>query len=682
MRLVYAIVATAPFLVDFGSSCTSILVSKGASALNVSMCAHSADCSDCDSRIALVPNRIHNSSSLHPIRGIHHVFPREFSDRATVYFPPNGTPLDAPLGFIPEVNETYAMWESVYGLMNEHGLTIGESSTYARINTPGVDLENPNTHKKGPALFSIAMLIQVALERCKTAVCAVNTMGSLSEKYGFYAETFNAGESLSIADTQGDGWIFHILPDPTGRSSVWAARKVPDGHVAALANQFTISTINSSDSENYLHSTEMYSIAISQGLWNGKSEFRFNHVFGTPGALPMYISVRLWFIYNSVAPSLNLSPRVNPFDFPFSVPVDKKLSIEDIMAIFRSRYEGTEFDMTKGILAGPFGNPQRVDGGDGIKQVGGQVTRPIAIQRTAYTMIGVADPENPLVYYATDTPSTSVFVPFLASTLRKASAQDMEGTKNLYSDRYQTGKKTQFDRYSAWWAFDFVANWMNINYANMSSTFVYPAVREWQPKLIEAAKTKNEAEIIRVTDELVDSWWKMADTLVVTYNDGYYTEPSGKASYTGYPAEFLRSVGFNDGFVYPMGVCPASAYGQCPLSNSEDDLILFRNVNKTVSDLHYLKDVLIPRKFNKTIVVNISEPSFPLVFSDQEQPGESLESVSARQAQPGTSTSGFGEIMWSVAMLAIGGIGGFMIANRKHVSRFANDDVYTRIVAA
>ena len=200
MRVIYVAAVVSALFLERCQACTSILVSKGASALNVSMCVHSADCGDCDSRIALVPNRKFNTTDLHPVRGIHHAFPREWSDRATVYFPPEGVEMDKPLGFIPEVNETYAMWESVYGLMNEHGLTIGESSTYARINSPGVDLENPNTHTKGPALFSIAMLIQVALERCKTVICAVTTMGSLSEKYGFYAETFNAGESLSIVE--------------------------------------------------------------------------------------------------------------------------------------------------------------------------------------------------------------------------------------------------------------------------------------------------------------------------------------------------------------------------------------------------------------------------------------------------------------------------------------------------
>ena len=320
MRLLHII--STLLLIKKLEACTSILVSCNASAHGFAMLAHAADCNDCDSRIALVPNRRFNSTDLHPVRGIHHAYPREWSDRASVYYPPANVSLDRPLGFIPEVNETYAMWESVYGLMNEHGLTIGESSTYARINSPGIDLENPSTHTKGPALFSIAMLIQVALERCKTAVCAVATMGDVSGKFGFYAETFNAGEALSVVDTTGDGWIFHILPDTTGRSSVWCARRVPQGHVAALANQFTISTIDSSDLENYMHSENRYRVAKEAGLWNGKSTFKFNHIFGTPGKLPMYISLRLWYIYNSVAPSaLACCIKIAPFSaFWYSAP--------------------------------------------------------------------------------------------------------------------------------------------------------------------------------------------------------------------------------------------------------------------------------------------------------------------------------------------------------------------------
>jgi dipeptidase len=663
MRILIALLPILTY-VEHSQACTSLLVTCKASLKGFAMLAHAADCNDCDTRMAMVPNRKHNDTALHAVRGMHHSYPREWSDRATVYFPPANVSYDTPLGFIPEVNETYAIWEAVYGLMNEHGLSIGESSTYARINAPGVDLENPNTHNKGPALFSIAMLIQVAMERCKTAECAVMTMGDLSYKHGFYAETFNAGESLSIIDTTGDGWIFHILPDPTGLSSVWCARRVPDGHVAALANQFTISTIDKADSENYRYSENMYRVAEDEGLWDGKSKFHFNRVFGTFGKLPMYASLRLWWIYNSVAPSLKLTPHVNPFDFPFSVPVDAKVSVEDIMAIYRSHYEGTDFDMTKGILAGPFSNPFRIDGGDGVNIVGGQITRPISIQRTAYSIIGVADPNNPMVLYASDTPSSSVYVPFLASTLKKADPSNMEATKMLYSDRYQVGEKRKFDRYSAWWAFDFVANWMNINYRNMSSEYVYPAVELWQPKMLDVAATKDEEKINALVDELIASWWDLADKLVVRYNDGYYNFPESapeKVFYTGYPAEYLRLIGFNDGFVYPLGAT-------CGTNSEQDILVDLRAVNETVEELHYLKEVVLPEKFAKSVIVNITES------------GELIDTVTASAVGSG-GESKLTNMVWSVAMIGVGVIAGFMIGRKKDTRPIDNEPLYSRIIA-
>ncbi len=51
----------------------------------------------------------------------------------------------------------------------------------------------------GKALFCIDELSRIALERCNTSRCAVETMGSLAEKYGFYgAENGMEGGSESL----------------------------------------------------------------------------------------------------------------------------------------------------------------------------------------------------------------------------------------------------------------------------------------------------------------------------------------------------------------------------------------------------------------------------------------------------------------------------------------------------
>jgi dipeptidase len=65
------------------------------------------------------------------------------------------------------------------------------------------------------------------------------------------------------------------------------------------------------------------------------------------------------------APSLNLSPFCSTFadEYPFSVKVETKggASVADLLEMHRDHYEGTQFDMTRGIAGGPYGDPSRFD---------------------------------------------------------------------------------------------------------------------------------------------------------------------------------------------------------------------------------------------------------------------------------------------------------------------------------
>ena len=82
---------------------------------------------------------------------------------------------------------------------------------------------------------------QIALERTKTAREAVLLMGSLAEKYGFYAADWSGGdasmgeggEALTVVDKT-EAWVFHVLADDTGASAVWAAQRVQDDHVSKI----------------------------------------------------------------------------------------------------------------------------------------------------------------------------------------------------------------------------------------------------------------------------------------------------------------------------------------------------------------------------------------------------------------------------------------------------------------
>ncbi|KAF4678655.1 hypothetical protein FOZ63_006366, partial [Perkinsus olseni] len=127
-----------------------------------------------------------------------------------------------------------------------------------------------------------------------------------------------------------------------------------------------------------------------------------------------------------------------------------------------------------------------------------------------------------------------------------------------------------FNRSTAFWAFDFVANWMNINYQNMSQEMVYPKRDELQRwVLAEAQRVEDEAAKLtdpeeqtrmlnslqlRVQRRVTEEWWKLADELIVRYNDGYYNFPDGRMDFQGglpQPDWYMRMIGFSDDFYRP-----------------------------------------------------------------------------------------------------------------------------------
>jgi dipeptidase len=144
------------------------------------------------------------------------------------------------------VEHTYGYIDGEHGIMNEHQLSIGTSTCSTSINALPIS-------KGGQALFDYGELTRIAMERCATAVCAVQTMGDLAVKYGYHGATDpeEGGKSLQVIDPY-DAWVFHVVADDTGTSAVWVAQKVPHGHMAVVANQFIIREVDLEDTENFM----------------------------------------------------------------------------------------------------------------------------------------------------------------------------------------------------------------------------------------------------------------------------------------------------------------------------------------------------------------------------------------------------------------------------------------------
>jgi len=83
-----------------------------------------------------------------------------------------------PLGYIPEVEQTFSYFEAASGICNEKGVMIAECTCSA--------IFGAEPQRGSKPLLGYMDLTRLALERCSTARDAVDLMGRLAEEYGFY----------------------------------------------------------------------------------------------------------------------------------------------------------------------------------------------------------------------------------------------------------------------------------------------------------------------------------------------------------------------------------------------------------------------------------------------------------------------------------------------------------------
>jgi dipeptidase len=257
---------------------------------------HNNDCQECDIRITHVPARDWPAGTQRPIHLPNAMYPRYIESAEENIHGPDYLidnvdlsifpwTVRTPMAYIPQVAHTYAYTLGTYALQNEKQVSIGESTCSAIWSTKPLALG-------GKALLHMNVLTELGLERCDTARCAIQTMGDLATQYGFYADAstgdeatakMEAGEALFVADTT-ETWMFHILPDDTGTAAVWVAQRVPDDHIAACANSFTIGEIDVADTKNFLASDNIFEVAERNNLWSAankdKKPFKFDEIYG------------------------------------------------------------------------------------------------------------------------------------------------------------------------------------------------------------------------------------------------------------------------------------------------------------------------------------------------------------------------------------------------------------------
>lgn len=481
-------------------ACTSFLVGKNASADGSAFITYNQDDYGMFGRLHYLPAAQHAKGEM-----------RKIYDGDTNHYH----------GEITEAPYTYA----VMGYINEHQVGITETTFGGRS-----ELEDP----KG--IIDYVSLMTIALQRSKTAREAIRVMTSLVQEYGYASE----GESFSIADPN-EVWILEMIgKGPKEKGAVWVAIRIPDDCIACHANQSRIHQFNMKDKKNVMYAKDVITFARKKGYFTGKdADFSFADAYAPADFSAIrFCETRVWSFYNKWVNGMEQYldyvdgkhiGQAKPM--PLYFKPKQKLSLQDVMSSMRDHYEGTPFDITKDVGAGPYEAPYRptplVWEHKGKKYFN---ERPISTQQTAGTYViqlraSLPNAIGGVLWYGNDDPNMVAYTPVYCCATKAPECYDPKDASDV-----------KFSWNSAFW----VENWVsNMTYPRYSQLF--PSVKAAREELeskyasqqaeIEAqAKTLLSQDPARakayLTDysaqcakQMMNRWKQLGEYLIVKFND-------------------------------------------------------------------------------------------------------------------------------------------------------------------
>jgi dipeptidase len=346
-----------------------------------------------------------------------------------------------------------ASW--MYGV-NENQVAVSMAGTY---NFKEIKADSPKA-LQGDDLTTLV------LERATSARHAVELLGALIDEYGFKISDPASGwgaVTVAIADAN-EGWWFE--PIPGGK---WIAQRVADHKVSFRPNCYGTTAVNVKDNKNFILSKGLVEYATGQGWFDPKTEtfdFVKAYTFETNnpedwGATQDINNLRRWRY------ACLFSGKDMPLDeFIYEVVPDRKLTIQDAMAVFRDHLQGTEYDPAESAAGGEFKNPFPTGFGNTINH-GGTVASQIAQLRN-----WMPNEIGGVMWLALDTPTTSVYIPWYVGI-------------NSIPETYILARSGEYDEKAAWWVFNEVGNLVRRMYNKAAVEDVIPAWQKFEKEQFE-----------------------------------------------------------------------------------------------------------------------------------------------------------------------------------------------------
>lgn len=359
-------------------------------------------------------------------------------ERSELYFY-GDKPLTKRVGEINEVNNTFAYLDAQSGVLNEHGVMIATSRAYVK-NFKKVSYKNGG-------ILNVSELSRIALERCDSAKCSIDTIGALIEEYGIYGVPY----IICVADKD-TAYTMEILPLEDDKKGLWIAKRITDGSVYVSADSFRIDDIDESDE----------SIIMQPGLiqklndrkiakTNSNKKLSWKYSVRACEKRPYYSLRRIWRASCIFDANCKLSAWSDSYlknDYPFEIVPDRKISAEFLMQLHRDTFKGTEFDPSSTRTGGFFASPYSYN----LKN-----ERAISTASTTYTYINEvsSDLPVPICYFALNTPAESTFIPLAVSEL---------------PDAYAKVDRNKYDETKLYWATNMVSTLTKGYYYTMIDT--------------------------------------------------------------------------------------------------------------------------------------------------------------------------------------------------------------------
>lgn len=389
-----------------------------------------------------------------------------------------------------------------------------ETWSYIRSEMPGMKFSDSYLNEWGVCVASDACrsregnpeltdggitywLRRLVAERAKSAREGVLLAGKLVERFGYDA----SGRTLTICDPD-EGWLFCAV-----NGKHWLAQRVPDDHVAVIANTYTVHGVDLPDTTNFLASDDIIDYAVARGWYDPEAgrPFDFAAAYANPEvAADSGNFCRQWGgLRHVAAETIPLGQHL-----PFSVKPKSKMDVAAVKKILRDHYEGTELYTVSDSTGCP-----HEGAGRSICMWATQTSFVAQLRRDISPDIG-------LIYWATLAPPCgSVYIPFHFGITEFPTGYV---TGNEQPSEEVFGAKTS----ASFAAIPEKAFWTHVNFQYQLESVYGEKTSELTDKInkIETRALSRQALIEKKAREMSKDNMPAARSLLGNYSRGIYLE--------------------------------------------------------------------------------------------------------------------------------------------------------------